>query len=71
LRRSIKFSLGSLIALGFLACSLAAQKPQKKPRTDPPIKVKVVVVSMFEVGGDVGNIWIGFSRCPPATITCA
>ncbi|HWF12105.1 MAG TPA: purine nucleoside permease, partial [Candidatus Acidoferrales bacterium] len=44
------------MTLGFLACPLGAQKPREKPRTDPPIKVKVVVVSMFEVGEDTGDI---------------
>ena len=57
--RLFKFSVGTFLLLSFLVTPLQARKkPAKRPRIVPikAIKVKVVVVSMFEVGEDTGDI---------------
>jgi purine nucleoside permease len=59
--RFLKFSAGIFIFLSFLVTPLHSRrkpKPAKRPRIAPAkvIKVKVVVVSMFEVGEDTGDI---------------
>jgi purine nucleoside permease len=53
--RSVKVQIGTLVLLGCLVCPLLAQN--KAPRAAPaaPIRVKVVVVAMFEVGEDTGD----------------
>ena len=65
----------ALLLLGAFA-AVAAAKPK-------PIAVKVVVVTMFEVGatpatrpancniGWSATTWTAFIRCPPATTPCA
>jgi len=53
--RFFKVPIGILLLLGCLACPLQAQKMSKGARTSP-IHVKVVVVAMFEVGEDTGDI---------------
>src|SRR5882724_1936354 len=50
-----KVPIGILLLLGCLACPLLAQKMSKGAHTSP-IHVKVVVVAMFEVGEDTGDI---------------
>lgn len=55
--RSFQFSVGRLLkVVGLAVCPLFAQTPAQLSRTAAPIKVKVVVVSMFEVGEDTGDI---------------
>jgi purine nucleoside permease len=53
--RFFKVPIGILLLLGCLACPLQAQKMSKGAHTSP-IHVKVVVVAMFEVGEDTGDI---------------
>ena len=53
--RFIKLPLGALFFLGLLANPLLAQKNASKPADAPPIRVKVVVVAMFEAGEDTGD----------------
>jgi len=57
--RLFKSSIGIFIVLSFLVTPVySRKKPAKRPRivSTKPIKVKVVVVSMFEVGEDTGDI---------------
>ena len=57
--RLLKFSSGFFILLCFLAAPLySRRKTPKRPKIVPikTIQVKVVVVSMFEVGEDTGDI---------------
>jgi purine nucleoside permease len=53
--RSFKVQIGTLVLLGCLVSPLLAQN--KEPTAGPasPIRVKVVVVAMFEVGEDTGD----------------
>jgi purine nucleoside permease len=53
--RVIKFAMGTLVLLGWLASPLLAQDVTSKGAGAAPIHVKVVVVAMFEVGEDTGD----------------
>jgi len=53
--RVIKFAMGTLALLGCLASPLSAQEIASKSAPTAPIRVKVVVVAMFEVGEDTGD----------------
>lgn len=54
--RILKFSFGILTFVGLVASPLSAQMKVAEQTSSVPIKVKVVVVSMFEVGEDTGDI---------------
>ena len=47
--------MGTLILLSRLTFPLRAQEKATGAATEAPIRVKVVVVSMFEVGEDTGD----------------
>ena len=53
--RFLKIQIGTLVLLGCLASSLFAQNKSPVDAPAGPIRVKVVVVAMFEVGEDTGD----------------
>ncbi len=53
--RFFKIHFGTLVLLGCLASPLLAQKKASVAGDAAPIRVKVVVVAMFEVGEDTGD----------------
>ncbi len=55
MRRFFKFPIGMLVLLCCLANPLLAQKKTSARAAAMPIRVKVVVVSMFEAGEDTGD----------------
>jgi purine nucleoside permease len=56
LGRFLRSSVGTLILIGCLASPLLARNKAPAAAEASPIRVKVVVVSMFEVGEDTGDI---------------
>lgn len=53
--RFLKLSLGTFVLLGRLTSPLPAQNKAPVATAATPIRVKVVVVAMFEVGENVGD----------------
>jgi purine nucleoside permease len=53
--RFFKVQIGTIVLLGCLASPLLAQKKASTRAVAVPIRVKVVVVAMFEVGEDTGD----------------
>ncbi|MDT0596162.1 purine nucleoside permease [Aestuariibacter sp. P117] len=52
----MKFKLSKILALMFVFCSLVACSPNEQNTTaKTPIEIKVVVVTMFEIGADEGD----------------
>ena len=81
--RFFRVRVGTLVLLGCLASPMFAQISAPVAAPAAPIRVKVVVVAMFEVGEDSGDtpgntnygssasIWTRFFRRPPDITTCA
>jgi purine nucleoside permease len=53
--RFLKLTLGTIVLLGCLTSPLPAQNKAPVATAATPIRVKVVVVAMFEVGEDTGD----------------